>query len=212
MYISEGVLIAIGFVVFVVSLIKWESAKEDCIKEWREMIRLAGEISAFNHFCEEHRNYSEFRCLKNFMKGERGQMIIEKAKESKAHEIIAEEKKNQIIIHQRAFAYPYEEMIFKLFAPCARYDQSTKEWVVPSENELPKSVIIDAIILELDIHPLYAEKLFEDFVKNQLIDNGYKGNTYNIGLTLTLLADVSSPLDMSFTKWMDKHYPNHYNI
>ena len=209
MYISEGVLIAIGFVLFVVLLIKWESAKEDSIKEWREMIRLAGEITAFNHYCEEHRNYSEFQCLKNFMKGERGSMIIEKAKASKAYEVKAEEEINQRRIHQRAFAYPYEEMIFKLFAPRARYNQSTKEWVVPSEKELPKSVIIDAIILELDIHPSYAEKLFEDFVKNQLIDADYKGNTYNIGLTLTLLAEVSSPLDMSFTKWMEKHYPNH---
>ena len=102
-------------------------------------------------------------------------------------------------------------MIFKLFAPRARYNQSTKEWVIPSENALPKSVIIDAIILELDIHPSYAEKLFEDFLKNQLIDAYSKGNTYDIGLILTLFAEVSSPLDMSFTKWMDKHYPNHYN-
>lgn len=118
-------------------------------------------------------------------------------KESEKEKKLEYEKERKRNIVERAFAYDYEELLFRIYEPTAEYYDG--EW---SPESMFKEEVLQRIIEIKNISRNEAEDIFKILVDHKLI-------IYIAGrcfLTLTLhdknLSHIISKTDMNFNRWM----------
>lgn len=205
--ISYVIITVIGFTITLVKANK--SAK---IEDFEGLLPyISDEYEAFQ---EKHKDLSEGKCILMFFSDKSNYLRAKKSK--KEHE----ERTNDILyrkpkIENRVYSYKYENLVYEIFAPYAKMDDhSPKDNPKYTFGYVNNEVVKSEIVRILKVSPPEAVNLFDEFVKNHLLDlsinqneNGEwcTGKVCTMGSILENDWDVISKYDMNFSKWKEKN-------
>lgn len=118
-------------------------------------------------------------------------------KESEKEKILKYENERKRDIVERAFAYDYEELLFRIYEPTAEYDGI--EW---RPGLMTKEEVLQRIIEIKNISRNEAEDIFKILVDHNLI--WYYAGSCDLTVTLRdkSRSHIISKTDMNFNRWM----------
>lgn len=165
-------------------------------KRYKYLNKLADFYLKEHWYDEELGNIDEivnrFRKDHNFLKE-----TEDSYKESEKEKILEYENERKKYIVERAFAYDYEELLFRIYEPTAEYDGI--EW---RPGLMTKEEVLQKIIEIKNISRNEAEDIFKILVDHNLIL--YIAGSCDLTFTLRnkSRSHIISKTDMNFNKWM----------
>lgn len=133
-----------------------------------------------------------------------------KRKEAKEYEKKSKERdlKNKITL--RVNAYPYEDMLFELYAPFC--EVISDKWTLLFHKGLSKYEVIKEIQRIKGVSKEEAVIVFDELVTKSLIDYSHLNQKYELSYVLRHYPNVLSDEDMNIHKWILSHGgTNNYN-
>ena len=199
LWIILGLILVVG--VIYISYATYVYWKKEKLNEYERLYRYVSD--EFHIFQFDNKNLNKSKALYKFFSDKTN---YKKALNLKQYNDFRTENYNQYPItgfekedlkKKRQFSYQYEKLVYDIFSPWGIYVTDDK-WLL--SRKLNAIEIIDRIGEKLGLMLLDSIKLFDEFIKNGLIQKTSNG-FYIMGYTL-FYWDCVSKKDWSFSKWM----------
>ena len=212
-FTSIGILTVIAFVVIL--YFSNLDKKEQDTKYFEKFLDRGDELERFRSFFYKNKNLSRNQALRKFYSDtenyNRAQKLMDDHKQWEK-EIDDKNKKKYTI--KRVYSYQYEDFVYSLFSPLASYHEFNHSAMVL--GSLPHDYIVHKLADYQKISLEKASDLLKEFVENELVSGemmeilcndrssrNKKYKNYEIGLTLTMYANVVNDSDMNMGKWIE---------